>query len=298
MQTALRFTPEYTQRVLVKACARAGLDATSARLVRMGENALYHLADAHVMARVGRSLRASHKEVAIARWLSHHEFPAASIIPEVDQPVVIDTTPVTFWQFIDESAEAVTSVDLGSVLRRLHGLEAPLNVDLPPFEPMPKVDNRLAAYGSHLRADHLNFLHTRKDELESAFRHLRFELGYGPIHGDAHAANLMRDLSGVVRLIDFEDFCHGPREWDVCVEAVRFHALGWVSDASYRAYVHSYGFDPLTWPGFDVVCAIRELNMTTWLLQMIGQSSDIDQEISTRIDDLRSGARPRHWKTF
>lgn len=296
MTTATRFTPEYTREILATACKRVQLDPR-AELIRMGENALYRLDNVQIMARVGRSRQASEKEVAIAEWLKASDFPAATIAT-IQQPVVVDGTPVTFWRYIEESPEPVTPADLGMILRRLHTLPVPSDLALPHFAPMPKVVDRLAVYGAALSSIDRDYLHSQQDDLTAKFERLEFALDSGPIHGDAHAANLMRDRSGTVRLIDFEDFAYGPREWDVCVEAVRYRSLGWVTDEQYRQYVDSYGFDPLTWSGFEVVCSIRELNMTTWLLQMIGQSAEVDQEVSVRINDLRSGSRRRHWKTF
>ncbi|MGH7745737.1 MAG: phosphotransferase family protein, partial [Candidatus Dormibacteria bacterium] len=118
------------------------------------------------------------------------------------------------------------------------------------------------------------------------------------VHGDAHARNLMRSANGTIKLIDFEDFCHGPREWDIAVEAVRHQALGWVSENDYRSYVAEYGVDVIDWPGYPVVRAARELNMTTWLAQRLGQEEEIDVEVRRRISDLREDQSARHWRTF
>lgn len=298
MEPADRFTPDYTADVLAAACEAAGLDHANATLIRLGENALYRLKTAPFMVRVGRSLPAAQKEVAVARWLESQSFPAARVA-DVPQPVVYDDTPVTFWQYIEQSAAPVTSRDLGVTLRRLHALPAPpVDLVLPQFEPMPKVADRLTQFGHALAADDREFLWARKLELEERMKTLRWQLGYGPIHGDAHEANLMRDRTGSVQLIDFEDFCYGPREWDVCVETVRFAAFEWLTKQEYKEYVEAYGFDPLEWDGFQTVRAVRELNMTTWLIQLAGHSVKIDDEITKRVADLRDGDSPRRWQAF
>ncbi len=108
----------------------------------------------------------------------------------------------------------------------------------------------------------------------------------------------MRSTDGTIRLIDFEDFCHGPREWDVAVEAVRHRALGWVSESDYRSYVEQYGFDVIDWSGFPTVRAARELNMITWLAQRLRQAPEIDAEVRQRISDLRDNQSARQWHTF
>lgn len=263
----------------------------------MGENALYRLASAPMMARVGRSVIAARKEVAVARWLAAHNYPAVELVG-VEQPVLVDGVPVTFWEFIEQGDDPVTSADLGAMLCTLHRLPVPEDLPLPQFDPMPKLNERLAVLGDMLPADDKQFLDERKRELDERFRALNFELGRGPVHGDAHRSNLLRDRSGTVRLLDLEDFAWGPQEWDVCVEAVRFRVFGWVSEEEYRGFVAAYGFDPLEWSGFETVRAIRELNMTTWLAQLLGQSQEIDVEVARRVADLRDDQAPREWRPF
>lgn len=298
MDTAT-FTPDTTLQALESACKVAGLSAVGAELVRLGENAMYRLATSPIMVRIGRSTAASRKEARIAKWLAGHQFPAARLADvDVEQPVVVDDLAATFWEFIEQSGEAVSSAELGSVLRDLHGLPEPSDLSLPFFEPMPKIEKRLDDIGARLPHDDRRFLLEQREDLEAKFAKLDLVLGFGPVHGDFHEGNLMRDRSGTVRLIDFEDFCWGPREWDACIESVRYRAMGWSSDEDYAAYVRAYGFDPLDWSGFPVVRAIRELNMTTWLAQQLGQSVEVDAEVRKRIADLRDGQAPRRWHVF
>ncbi|WP_232376378.1 aminoglycoside phosphotransferase family protein [Amycolatopsis aidingensis] len=264
----------------------------------MGENALYRLKDAQVMARVGRSAEASRKEVDVACWLASHQFPAVRLA-DTQQVIAIQGMAVTFWEFIDSSDQPATSADLGRILRALHDLPDRPKAELPRFVPMPKIDRRLETIGSSLPTKDHEFLKARKAELEDEFSSLEFELETGAIHGDAHRHNLIRDSqSGKVRLIDLEDFCFGPREWDACVEAIGYDDFGWITDVDYRSYVEAYGFDPLQWSGYPVIKSIRELNMTTWLAQMLGQSREVDDEVHRRINDLRDDDAPRKWRTF
>lgn len=291
------FSPDFTRAVLDSACRESGLDSAGATLLRFGENAIYRLGVTPVVVRVGRSVEASRKEAHVATWLASHHFPAARLA-NVHQPQVVDDTPVTFWELIEERSDPVKSADLGAVLRSLHELPGPRDFALPQFEPMPKVTTRLTNVGPDLMDADRQFLEARRSELERQFARLDFQLGCGPVHGDAHAANVMRDVNGTLRLIDFEDFCWGPREWDVCVEAVRYQAFGWVTAEDYAEFVTAYGFDPLKWSGFPVIRAMRELNMTTWLAQQAGHSAEIDEEIRTRIADLRDQQAPRRWRAF
>ncbi|NIJ11056.1 hypothetical protein FHU38_001400 [Saccharomonospora amisosensis] len=299
--TAASFTPESTRAALESACGTLGLDPCGAELVRMGENAMYRLPGVGVMVRIGRSVAAIRKEVDVARWLANHRFPAARLADGFEQPLTVMGFPVSFWEYIHESTEPVDLADLGCILRSLHDLPPSRTFTLPAFSPMPKVRARLDSMrvSEVVTTEDFDFLYRRYEELEQSFTLLDFSLPQGPIHGDAHNGNLLRDASsGVVRLIDFEDFAWGPREWDAAVAAVRHSVFGWVERDEYSKYVASYGWDALTWDGFPVLRAIRELNMTTWLMQLVGQSAEIDAEVRQRLCDLRDYDSPRNWGAF
>lgn len=297
--TVAAFTPRLTRTVLEEACRSVGLDPNGAILARLGENAMYRLRDESVMVRIGRSEKAARKEAHVAQWLASHEFCAVRSAGHWNQPVIVDGLPVTFWEFIHEDMQPVTSADLGRTLRQLHSLPKPTSFQLPSFSPMPKVEERVRRLPEWLLSSaDADFLRLRHREISTEFANLDFALPPGPVHGDAHAGNLMRSANGTIKLIDFEDFCHGPREWDIAVEAVRHQALGWVSESDYRSYVAEYGVDVIDWPGYPVVRAARELNMTTWLAQRLGQKEEIDVEVRRRISDLREDQSARHWRTF
>ncbi|MFB8281154.1 hypothetical protein [Nocardia colli] len=61
---------------------------------------------------------------------------------------------------------------------------------------MPKVDIRLERFGSTIPAGDREFLHAMKARIAAEFVDLPFALGVGPLHGDAHIGNLMREKSG------------------------------------------------------------------------------------------------------
>lgn len=289
-------TPESARLALQEACRSVDLDCEKAPLIRMGENAMFRL-PSDVMARIGRSEEASHKEVRVASWFESERFPAARLAKHVRNPISANGFSVTFWEFIREDDEPIRTADLGVILRKLHALTPPANLDLPKFEPVPKVAARLDRAEGIPKSD-VSYLRDRAHNLEQQFFDLNFTLPPGPIHGDAHNGNLMRDERGRIRLIDFEDFAWGPREWDVAVAAVRYKSFDWLNKDSYAEYVKAYGFDPISWDGFPVLRAIRELNMATWLMQRFGESAEIDAEILRRIADLRNEEFPRGWIVY
>lgn len=298
--TSTSFTSERTNSILIAACRAAGFDRAGAKLLRFGENAIYHLPSEQIVVRIGRSLVAAAKEVHVAGWLAEHGFPSARLVDDFDAgPLVVDDLPVTAWHFVEQSEDPITSADFGRVLHDLHALPDPADFRLPAFEPMPKIPGRLEqlAKTDIPRAD-LEFLYERFGEVSEAFDQLTFRLAPGAVHGDAHPGNCMRTKDGTILLIDLEDFAYGPREWDAAVISVRYQAFGWESEEDYRGYVGAYGFDPISWPGFPTVRAARELNMTTWLAQRFGTLPELDAEVLKRINDLRDDQALRHWEVF
>ena len=294
------FTSESAWRTLRIACETVGLDSAGATLLRLGSNANFRLASAPVMVRIARDhIGTARKEVDVARWLASQRFPAARVVEDVDQPLVLDGTAVTFWQLIDQSDEPPRAVDVAGILRDLHRLPSPDTFTLPRFDPLPHIARRVDAASEGATAEEVQFLRRRCDELREQFGRLSFVLRGGVIHADAHVGNLLRDRSGTIRLIDFESFACGPREWDLAVLATQYKPFNWMSTAEYRACVAAYGgFDVIPWDGYDVLVAIRELNMTTWLLQNVGESARHAEEFHTRMADLRDDHAPRRWRRF
>ncbi|GHI07744.1 hypothetical protein Scel_60650 [Streptomyces cellostaticus] len=129
------FTSARATRVMTAACRAAGLDDRGAELIRLGENALFRLASAPVIVRVARGeewLPKARVEVAVSRWLTREGFPATRIIEDLEQPLLVDGHPVTFWHLIVEGDRKATYGELGGILRDLHSMTVPAGL-----EPMP-----------------------------------------------------------------------------------------------------------------------------------------------------------------
>jgi aminoglycoside phosphotransferase (APT) family kinase protein len=197
---------------------------------------------------------------------------------------------------VAEQTEYATVGELGALLRRLHALEPPPSLDLPPLRPFRRVGRRIEL--ADLADDDRVFLLSRLDELRGQFAGLTFALPPGPIHGDASVGNIIRRRDGQAVLIDLDGFAAGPREWDLTLTAVYFDRLGWHTEQEYREFVTAYGFDVMTWPGYPVLRDIRELIMVTWLAQNMRESADIAAEVRRRIADLRAGGGPRNWSPY
>ncbi|MFJ7334873.1 aminoglycoside phosphotransferase family protein [Streptomyces sp. NPDC101116] len=293
------FTSAGATRVLHAACRAVGLDDRDAELVRFGENALFRLASVPVVVRIARGkewLVTARKEVAVARWLAAESFSAARVVEDVEQPLLVDGHPVTFWHLIVESNRKATYGELGGILRDLHRLTVPVGLVLPSFDPFGKQELRIDR--APIPEDDRVFLRKRWRELRDQFGELSFETPKGPVHGDAHVQNLMVDSQGQVILIDFEAFCFDHPEWDLMVTATEHHSLGWQTGEQYADFVRAYGRDLYDWPGYDTLRRLQEFGMTTWLMQNVREDERTATEYRRRIAGLRDDDGPRDWRPW
>ena len=158
-----------------------GLDARGAELLRLGENAIYRLRSAPLVARIARTVRylpAIEAEVAVTRWLESVGFPAVRLAGPAEQPVIADGRPVTFWELVAERTEYATVAELGVLLRRLHGLETPPSLVLPALRPFARVDARIN--GADLAERDRGFLRDRLAELREAYAAAGVRAACGP----------------------------------------------------------------------------------------------------------------------
>ena len=291
------FSSSAAQPVLRKACERAGLSSDGAELLRIGENAIFGLASAPIVVRIGRSadrLPRVQREVCVARWLAAANVPAVRVYDDIDQPLMVDGHPVSFWHAVTGGEPTPTHIDLARLLAAYHAArDCPC--DLATFEPLRISESRLAK-AKGVDAKDLDFLHHRIADLTKQFAHLDFALPIGPIHGDAHTKNLLTDRGQVV-LIDFEAAAIGPREWDLLPTSIAVQRYG-LPEQRYQEFAATYGFDVRTWDGYPVLREIREVTMTTWIMQNVLESKAIADEFALRVACLRERDSERAWHFF
>jgi len=296
---ASSFSAESTAAVLQLACLAVGLDPGGARLVRLGENALYRLDHNHAIVRIARTMDYWNdvtREVAIAAWLAEREFPGARTATSASQPIECIEHPVTFWELIDGPVAAPENVPmLGSLLRELHDLTPPSSFRLPEVNLLNRVERRVAK--APVPSEDKDFLLNLCADLELRIGKLSFRLPATAIHGDAHIGNVMM-RGGRPILIDFERFSWGNPEWDLAVTATEFRTAGWWTQRQYESFAEAYGYDVTSWDGFDTLRATHELKMTTWLMQNVEQSADIRAEYVNRMRTIRSGRPVEKWRPF
>lgn len=291
---SVSFSSGIAWEVLGKACEAAGLPADGARLIRFGQNAIFLLQRRPVVVRVGRSTQRMpifERELCVARWLISNSVPAARPLDDVEHPVDVNGHPVSFWHAVDSADPAPVTADLALLLRQFHAAgESPCA--LPPLDPLAEVGNRLDA-ATDVPDDDRDFLRRYAADLRDRYDHLEFELPSGALHGDAHTGNLLGQAGAAV-LTDFESAAVGPREWDLTPVAVAHKRLG-LSSSDYQTFAAGYGFDVTKWRGFDVLRGIREIGMTTWLMQNIGEGPKVAREFSLRLESMRNGDDACEW---
>ena len=295
---AVGFSSSAVLPALREACDRVGFPSGDAELLRIGENAIYQLTDLSVVIRIARSadrLPCVERELCVARWLAAAGVPAIRVFEEIDQqPLLVNGHPVSFWHSVTGGEPAATTVDLARLLASFHAL-AGCPCDLPGFDPLRPVAPRVAKADDVAAADR-DFLSARCVDLSAQLRDLVFALPRGPIHGDAHTNNLLTDHGQVV-LLDFEAAAIGPREWDLLPTAIAVDRYG-LPEEEYREFADTYGFDVRAWQGYPVLREVRELTMTTWIMQNVGESQAVAAEFALRVESLRERDSKRAWNFF
>jgi aminoglycoside phosphotransferase len=289
--------PDELRSVLVSAAGEVGLEVSSCRLLRLGENAVFAL-EPDVIARVirsGASAEAVARTVAVARWLRKHEVPAVEAL-DVDQPVGVGDRLVTFWRSLGDGEHYGSTMQLASLLRRLHTLDQPTSLHLPAMDPFDRASRRLLT--APLSEDDARFLSQRLDQLRDQFSALEFQLGTAVLHDDASVGNVLVDQDGVARLIDLDGFCIGPREWDLILTAIYYDRYGWHTREEYEAFCEVYGADVMAWDGYETLADIRELVMVTWMAQDADRDEKTGAEVAKRIDALRHNRSRKDWNPF
>ncbi|MFL6123259.1 phosphotransferase [Actinophytocola sp.] len=297
MSSTAALTEETAHDFLAKACEQVDVDPTGAKLVRLGSNAVYRLAEP-VIVRISRdadTVENVTRQVQVARWLEQADYPATRAL-DVDQPVDADGHPATFWVSISENEKYAPIRQVADLIRRLHDLEPP-SFTLPAAQPFADLDNRLSVL-ANLDAADADFLRELIGELRNRYDNLEFPLPPGVIHGDANVGNVILSRDGDPVLIDLDGFAVGPREWDLVQTALFYERFGWHTEEEYRTFVDVYGFDIMSWSGYRVLAGYREISMTLWLAGKADADEKAAAEVRKRVESIRSGGSRRDWAPF
>jgi aminoglycoside phosphotransferase (APT) family kinase protein len=285
--------------LLEQVCGIAGLNADGARLLRIGSNAVYHLAEP-VVVRISRDntdLDRARRTVAVARWLERVAYPAVRAI-DIDQPIAIDGHAVTFWQSVSDDGQQYANIgEVAEVLAELHRLDVPKDLHLPALEPFDNAAKRIAS-NDWLSPEDRIFLAGQLARTQERYAGLEFTLPQGVIHGDANIGNVLHDRDGSPVVIDLDGFAIGPREWDLALTAIYYDSFGWHTRDEYETFVRVYGFDIMRWPGYPAMRTVREFLMVTWVIQGAMEDQRVAAEARKRIAALRTDASRKDWQPY
>ncbi|CAM5322258.1 phosphotransferase enzyme family protein [Streptomyces abikoensis] len=279
--------------VLRAACRQVGLPDEGAQPIRIAGNAIWRLPDG-IVARIGRpdGREIAERELAVSRWLTDNG--VRTVRPAIaDRPVLVDGRPVTFWDELPPHRPG-TAADVARLLKQMHQLTPPASLTLPPLEPLTKPMRRIAEAGL-LTTDDRRWLQDHAGQLAADFAGLPAGLPPCALHGDAWDGNVAVDADGTAYLLDLENTCYGPPEWDLVSTAVKHLTTATVTAAAYEDFCSTYGIDVTSWPGYPVLAGIRELRMVTFALQIADEHPHARAEAQHRVDCLRGRKGPRPW---
>ncbi|MEU7027890.1 aminoglycoside phosphotransferase family protein [Streptomyces sp. NPDC046275] len=275
--------------------AAAGLRADDARLLALGENAVFALGD--LVVKVGRDaelLPRAERELALAGWLESAGIPAVRAAEPA--PLLAEGHPVTLWHRLPEAVRLSEPRDLAPLLRAVHALPEPAGLDLPRRELLGGVERWLRLAGDAIDPADAAFLRERRDAFAPAAAALVPHLEPGPIHGDALPRNVHVGPDGPV-LVDLETFSSDLREHDLVVLALSRDRYG-LDPAAYEAFTEAYGWDVRAWEGCAVLRGARETASCAWVAQHAPANPKALAEFERRVASLRDGDPEVRWYPF
>ncbi|MFI0820699.1 phosphotransferase enzyme family protein [Streptomyces sp. NPDC021098] len=297
------FTEARARAVLAAALPGGTDDAAGARLLALGENAVFALDRLSLVVRVSRDLAVRERaarELRVADWLAREGVPA--VRPDrrfggADQPLAYDGHLVTYWQQLPPPERPAGPRDLAALLRRVHALpEPPPDLALPRRDLLGGVDRWLRLAGEAIDPADAAYLRARRDDIAAATAELTPHLAPGPIHGDALPRNVHIGPDGPV-LVDLETFATDLREHDLVVMALFRDRYG-LGAAAYDEFSAAYGWDVREWPGCAVLRGARETASCAWVAQHAPGNPAALAEFRRRVASLREGDAAVRWYAF
>ncbi|MER7986570.1 aminoglycoside phosphotransferase family protein [Streptomyces noursei] len=291
-------SPAFTEARARDVLAAAGHPdaAADARLLALGENAVFALGERGVVVRVGRSpelLARAERELAVAQWLAAQDVPAVRAAEPNAR--LVDGHPVTYWRQLPEAVRPARPQDLAALLRLVHALPEP-PFALPRRELLDGVERWLRLAGDAVSPSDAEYLRGRRDAFALAATALEPHLPRGPIHGDALPRNVHIGPDGPV-LVDLETFSSDLREHDLVVMALSRDRYGLGAEA-YDAFASVYGWDVRDWEGCAVLRGSRETASCAWVSQHAPGNPAALGEFRRRIASLREKDAAVRWYPF
>ncbi|RUP27139.1 MAG: hypothetical protein EKK51_27920 [Mycolicibacterium sp.] len=266
-----------TRQLVDAAESLVGYRLIDLELIRIGSNAIFADRNRRVAIRVQAADLADEVMANLDLVIGLSRAAAPLVGPLVPTALRTEAAVLTAWPLGD--AVLPTEVEiLGSVLADLHASRVPR--ELPTLDIQHKLEARL----SQVRDTDLPA--ALRDSLEEHIYYASTLVGrlspVNPVllHGDAHTGNLV-ELDHRALLIDLDDLCKGPREFDLIPAFVaykRFHRDRDLWLAFRNAYGHA------DWETVESLALVRETTMNTWLAGLWSSSQTARDELTHRID--------------
>ncbi|MCX4098033.1 phosphotransferase family protein [Nocardia sp. alder85J] len=289
---------------LEAACRRFGVNGQGARQLHNRSNAVYLLPNERsggIIVRLApdTELRRQRADTAVAvtRWLGTHSAEPIGLQPLTgDQPVIAAGAVTTFWPYCLTEIPA-TLTDVAILLHRLHQTSRP-SFTVPEYRPLHRLREALDLEDMReqpaLSADNRHWIRKRATELVDAYHATEFPLGVGLVHADAHTENAVRDEHGYV-LIDWDQCCIGPRALDLISGLPdHFHR----PESERRQFLDAYGYDLLSWPGWQLLRDIGELHSIASYIRLAPHKPTAAAQLEVRVRSLRDEDRAVEWQAI
>lgn len=235
------------------------------RLVRIGENALWHAPDRGLAVRLyrhaGRARPKAARELSVARILCRAGVPA--IRPARDEAIEIDGRTATLWTWVSGTDAQVDPLAFGRLLRAAHEAwrDAGGHDDAWPYlDPIAKIGARIEALSA---LDEAPLLDARLGRARALWEGFVSASPLQIVHGDAHSGNVIVTRDGPV-LADFDETKIGPVEWDLVSMTVGHHRFG-RPRAHLDAFARGLGATPAHLEGAGALAPVKELSALSWL---------------------------------
>lgn len=292
----MNWTDIDAHRAATAMCELAGLQGVTPELLRFGNNAVFGIGKAHVVRVMRPTISEAdvQREIELARELARLDVPTVRLADlTTKQPLKAHDCLGTVWERLDEPDYARLYRPFGQLLGIFHQRTAELPLSLESWRPLASANRRLAELDGLYPPEDIAMLTRWSRQIAVELDQLAPELPGGVIHGQAEVGNVLLRAGHPV-LIDFERVAIGPREWDLIDTAVTVTRFG-LPEQRYRDFADAYGFDVLTWDGYEIYRRLWELRATTWLMHNGHHSREAAREVEVRLQTWRDDDPDTRW---
>ncbi|WP_236567295.1 phosphotransferase [Nocardia sp. CY41] len=275
--------------ILRAACVSVGIDASDAEPIEV--QGVYRLHGGIVVRIGGRGQKlATGREVAVAQWLESCGVPAARVVPDIPQPVVVDGRPVTFWQELPPHHPGEPG-EVARALAQLHRLPLP-GFELRRMSPLARMADAIDAART-VTEDDRRWLHKHLEELCGRWKALPRGLPWSVVQGGDDGVVVGDD--GEVILVGLGRAMIGPPEWDLVHTAIECWTAAKITAAQYAEFCAGYGRDVMRWDGFYLLRDIQEFRMALQSMRAATTDPAYQRQALRRLAYIRGDEGMRPW---